>query len=142
MRTFVRVVLVSFALTSASLATACPTDPTPSKEMVALNDLSVPSIASIQNIGDTLSGMVAEEPNLAPARTLLLDHEGDGVTTARIVLNEDALSQVTEAVAAVATELQTDAENIVVFDTTGSADPSALTPLAEPELALDGYEDR
>ena len=150
MRTFVRSVLLTIALTSASLtsaslALACPIDLAPC-EVAALHEGSVPISHPDENM---LSSNVGEKEVIAPLQTVLLHHEGDGIVAdgqiiALVLQNGDVCFEITDALLILTAkgEVQGDAEELAKVDHTASVGPSAITSLAEPELALDGYEDR
>jgi hypothetical protein len=144
MRSFMRAVLVSVALTSASAAFSCPIDLAPCDELSTLHD--IPILISLPR-DEALSGVVTGDEAITPLQTVLLDHEGDDVAadlvTGSISQHEEAGDEIAvpvtgdEAVATLSREfLWGGTEELVQFD----EGPSAS--LAEPELAVDGYEDR
>jgi hypothetical protein len=145
MRTFVRAVLVSLALTSASLASACPIDLAPCDEISTLHD--VPILISLADDG-ALSGVAGAEEDITRLQIVLLDHEGDDhgaadLVTGSISQQDDAGAELAEPLPITGTEVAAahsreflggETEELVQFDD----GPSPV----EFELAVDGYEDR
>jgi hypothetical protein len=141
MRTFVRAVLVSIALTSASVAVACPIDLAPCEEVVTLHNEPISGV----RLDDDMLESVQEEAAFAPLQTVLFDHEGDPLVpnfhlAASLLQGTDCLD-LTDLLPRLAADVQGD-ENLRDVDATGSVAPGATGNVSEPEWALDGYEDR
>jgi hypothetical protein len=169
MRTLIRAVLISVAVAYASGAGACPIDLAPCDEMINPSDTSIdtridqlilPERSAFRFDDDSLVSITAEvELASAPRQVVLLNHEDDvGAedhqrTTAIWPDEPDGLldainSLVALAAAAEATLVPTrkfllEDEDLIDIAYTGSVEgPRAPSFAAQPELAIDGYEDR
>jgi len=140
MRTFVRAVLISVALTSASSAFACPIDLAPCEEVATT--LQPPAVYSTTSGYDVLSALAVDlELPAIPDVTFADDDDSvaaDDQGTAAI----SQQSELTDTLPILAKDVQGNAEVVVAGENTSSVDPSILSALAHPEFALDGYEDR
>jgi hypothetical protein len=142
MRTFVRAVLVSISLTSASVAVACPIDLAPCEEAVTLHDVPISSVGLDD---DMLQSSVREDAAPAPLQTVLFDHEGDPVVhntqVDEPILQASNCLDLTDLLPMLAADAEGE-EDLIEVNTTGSVAPSAGSSDSEPEWSLDGYEDR
>jgi len=145
MRSFVRAVLVSVALTSASAAFSCPIDLAPCDELSTVHN--IPILISLPGDGSVSGAAAGEEVN-THLQIVLLDHEGDDhvapdLATGSVARQDDAAAEIarlpsTEVAATLSREFLWGTEELAQFD----GAPDVVSSLAELELALDGHEDR
>src|SRR5215207_5259186 len=138
MRTLVRALFVSLALTS-SFAVACPIDLAPC-EVAMLSDAAVSSLKPTENIRPT-NGLTDD----IPLQTALFDEQRNtavaGGEAAAAILGDSECWDITDALSMFSGDAE-EADASVDVDITGSGVPRAVSSLGNPELALDGYEDR
>jgi hypothetical protein len=167
MRTLIGAVLVSVAVTSATFAVACPIDLAPCEEVMRPRDTSIDAqinrliLASsvFKSDHDIVANGAAEVETVAPLQELvLLNHEDDfiaadhQVAAAMIPQSDHGPLDIIdplpdpaatgELAAVPSRKFLLEDEDLSETGYTGSVGgPSAHFVAAQPELALDGYED-
>jgi hypothetical protein len=163
MRTLIRAVLISMAVCSATCAVACPIDLAPCEEVTSpsrtIDTRGDRLISAFWHADDNVASTTTElEFASAPREGALLNHEDDIASddhqrsTAIWQDEPDGLSDSIEALLILAsTELPAvptrkflvGDEDLIDIDHTGSPDgQSSSSFTAQPERAMEGYEDR